>query len=54
VSAEPPGHFEAAALNAARALRYTAARIGERTVRSQKMIDIEFDPHEHLPGRRPS
>jgi TonB family protein len=52
VSAEPPGHFEAAALAATRAMRYEPARIGNQPVRSQKLIEVTFDPHEHL--RRPA
>jgi protein TonB len=50
VSAQPPGHFEQAALDAGRALRYEPARIGGQPVRSQKLIDVVFDPHEHLRG----
>lgn len=50
VSARPAGHFEPAALAAGRALRYEAASIGGQPVRSQKLIDVVFDPHEHLRG----
>lgn len=48
VSAEPPGHFEEAALAAARQLRYRPAEIRGQPVRSRKLIEILFDPHEHL------
>lgn len=48
VSAEPPGHFEEAALAAARQLRYRPAEVRGRPVRSRKLIEILFDPHEHL------
>ena len=48
VSAEPPGHFEEAALTAARQLRYRPAEVRGRPVRSRKLIEILFDPHEHL------
>lgn len=50
VSAQPAGHFEQAALAAGRALRYEPASIGGQPVRSQKLIDVVFDPHEHLRG----
>jgi protein TonB len=48
VSAHPPGHFEEAALDAARRLRYAPARLAGLPVRSQKVIEVVFDPHEHL------
>lgn len=48
VSAEPPGHFEEAALAAARQLRYRPAEIRGQPVRSRKLIEVVFDPHEHL------
>ena len=48
VSAEPAGHFEEAALAAARQLRYRPAAIRGQAVRSRKLIEILFDPHEHL------
>jgi TonB family protein len=48
VSAEPPGHFEEAALIAARQLRYRPAEIRGLPVRSRRLIEILFDPHEHL------
>lgn len=53
VSAQPAGHFEQAALAAGRALRYEPANIGGQPVRSQKLIDVVFDPHEHLRGEAP-
>lgn len=46
VSAEPAGHFEDAALAAARQLRYRPAEIRGQPVRSRKLIEIVFDPHE--------
>lgn len=48
VSADPPGHFEEAALAAARKLRYQPAVIGGQPVRSRRLIEILFDPHEQL------
>ncbi len=52
VSARPPGHFEQAALDAGRAIRYQPALLGGRPVRSQKQIEVEFDPHERLRAAR--
>jgi TonB family protein len=48
VAAEPAGYFEEAALAAARQLRYQPAQIRGQPVRSRKLIEILFDPHEHL------
>src|SRR5512135_3353234 len=54
VSAEPPGFFEDAALAAARKLRYAPAQIRGQAVRSRKLIEIRFDPHEQpRPGDSP-
>jgi TonB family protein len=53
VSADPPGHFEDAALSAARGLKYRPATLRGQPVRSRRTIEIVFDPHEHLPGRQP-
>jgi TonB family protein len=49
VSAEPRGYFEQAAIEAARAVRYRPAELRGQPVRSQKLIEVAFDPHEHLP-----
>lgn len=48
VSAEPRGHFEEAALAAARQLHYRPAEIRGQPVRNRKLIEVVFDPHEHL------
>ena len=44
VSAEPPGIFEEAALQALTGMRFSPARKGERAVRSQRSVQITFDP----------
>lgn len=44
VSAEPPGIFEEAAIQAVGGMRFTPARKGEHTVRSQRTVQITFDP----------
>lgn len=44
VSADPPGIFEEAALEALNGMRFTPARKGEQTVRSQRTVQITFDP----------
>lgn len=51
VESEPKGTFEAAALNAALATRFSPAIRNGRTVKSQKMLEIRFDPYEsiHIP-----
>ena len=46
--AEPPGIFEAAALEAVNKLRFTPARKNGRDVKSRKTIEVVFDPSEHL------
>ncbi|MDH3319128.1 MAG: energy transducer TonB [Betaproteobacteria bacterium] len=43
------GVFEAAALEALRGMRYRAARIGGLPVRSQKIVDVVFDPRADRP-----
>jgi protein TonB len=40
------GIFEAAALEALRQVRYQPAEIAGRPVKSQKLIEVKFDPHE--------
>ena len=44
VSANPPGIFEEAALQALTGMRFSPARKGEHTVRSQRSVQITFDP----------
>lgn len=44
VSADPPGIFEEAAAQAVRTMRFSPARKGEQTVRSQRTVQITFDP----------
>ena len=46
VSAEPEGEFEEAALAAVRQLVYDPALRNGRPVRSEKVIEVTFDPHE--------
>ncbi len=48
---EPRGTFEAAALNATLATRFSPAIRNGRPVKSQKMIEVIFDPYEsiHIP-----
>lgn len=48
VDADPPGIFEAAALEAVNKLRFTPARKNGRDVKSRKTIEVVFDPSEHL------
>jgi TonB family protein len=51
VSAEPWGVFEEAALMATEALQFSAAMKGGRHVKSQKTVEVVFDPYEsiHIP-----
>jgi protein TonB len=51
VSAEPPGVFDDAALTAARAQQFSPALRHGRRVKSQKTVEVVFDPYEriHLP-----
>jgi protein TonB len=51
VHAEPRGVFEAAALSAMDALQFSAAMKDGRHVKSQKTIEVTFDPYEsiHIP-----
>jgi protein TonB len=46
VAAQPPGYFEEAAIAAGRALRYAPARASGAAVRSQRLIDVQFDPRD--------
>jgi protein TonB len=46
VSAEPEGDFEEAALAAARRLVYDPALRNGRPVKSEKFIEVTFDPHD--------
>jgi protein TonB len=51
VESEPKGTFEAAALNATLATRFSPAIRNGRPVKSQKMLEVLFDPYEsiHIP-----
>jgi protein TonB len=44
VSADPPEIFDEAALQALNGMRFSPARKGEQTVRSQRTVQITFDP----------
>jgi len=46
VYAHPPGEFEEAALEAVRKLVYDPAIKNGRPVKSQKLIEVTFDPYE--------
>lgn len=46
VEARPQGHFEEAAYAALRQVRYQPAMLGGRPVKSQKLIEVNFDPYE--------
>jgi protein TonB len=48
VHAVPPGVFEEAALEAARALRFSPATKWGRPVKSVKTIEVTFDPYEKI------
>lgn len=48
VEASPPGLFEEAALEAAKALRFKPAMLNGRAVRSLKVIEVFFDPYESI------
>lgn len=45
VSADPPGIFEEAAAQAVRTMRFEPARKADQPVRSQRTVQISFDPH---------
>jgi len=46
LEAVPPGHFEEAAWEAVKKLQFNPARRNGRPVKSQKTIDVIFDPNE--------
>jgi periplasmic protein TonB len=46
IDATPPGHFEDAAWDAVKKLQFAPARKNGRPVKSQKTIDVVFDPNE--------
>lgn len=50
VAANPPGVFEGAALQALLSTSFTPARKNGRAVKSQKLIEIKFDPYEINPS----
>ena len=55
VHAEPSGDFEEAALDAVRRMVYEPAIKNGRPVKSQKLIEVTFDPYEaSRPGSGPS
>lgn len=51
VESAPRGVFEEAALDAARSLQFSPAMRFGRTVKSQKIVEVAFDPYEsiHIP-----
>ena len=49
VRAEPPGEFEEAAIAATQRLVYDPAVRNGRAVKSQKLIEVTFDPYEAPP-----
>ncbi len=48
LEAEPRGVFEAAALEAAQALEFSPASLAGRAVKSQKTLEVVFDPYESI------
>ena len=48
LDSEPRGTFEEAALAATWALRFSPAKKGGRNVKSQKTIEVNFDPYERI------
>lgn len=48
LESEPRGVFEAAALEAAQALAFSPASIAGRPVKSQKTLEVVFDPYESI------
>ncbi len=48
LEAEPRGVFEAAALAAAQALKFSPASLAGRAVKSQKTLEVVFDPYESI------
>lgn len=53
VSASPAGHFETAAIEAVRRTRFKPARKDGRTVPSQKVVEVNFDPYGLTPEDTP-
>lgn len=52
VDAVPKGHFEEAAIDVVQRTTFTAARKAGRTVPSQKLVEVEFDPYGPTPEDR--
>jgi protein TonB len=52
VSASPAGRFEDAATEAIRATRFRPGVKDGRAVRSQKLVEVEFDPYGPRPDER--
>lgn len=48
LAATPPGVFEETALTAAQALQFSPALKNGRQVKSQKTIEVAFDPYENI------
>lgn len=48
LDSEPRGVFEAAALEAAQALAFSPAALAGRPVKSQKTLEVVFDPYESI------
>lgn len=48
VQAAPPGVFEAAALKALLATEFTPAQKDGHNVKSQKLLELNFDPYENI------
>jgi protein TonB len=53
VAAVPAGHFEQAAIDAVQRTRFQPARKAGRPVRTQKLIEVEFDPYGPVPDEQP-
>lgn len=53
VESKPPGVFDKAALEALQRVRYEPAFIAGRPVKSQKLIEVKFDPYEKMPEQAP-
>lgn len=48
IDADPPGHFEEAALDAVTKLQFSPARKNGRSVKSRKTIEVVFDPNDDI------
>jgi protein TonB len=48
MAAAPPGVFDEAALTATQALQFTPALKNGREVKSQKTIEVVFNPYERI------